>query len=275
MQKLTTPSQTWEEDKQNSSLNTDGLQHLITFLFLTSKTKSIEKFFSWLTSNKVFWSHTFRTILLQHGYTREQAKERGSFNGTRLYIRAIMKEHICTMPYFERRENELIIFGSSYYMQDCNGDNWHEKESTILDDAQLLSHTVAILEGNDIGMSPGTYLFFDNGTVYSDWKFTQAYSFAQFIANDQSVILDRVKLTFQQAKEILDELEIDTSSMEEPEQPFDLVCDECGSNEILRDAYTAWSPSTQKWEICNQFDQIYCAQCDGRTIKKVAYNEEA
>lgn len=40
-------------------------------------------------------------------------------------------------------------------------------------------------------------------------------------------------------------------------------CTECGSTNILADAFARWNESGQYWEIDNVFDDFYCEDCDG------------
>lgn len=40
-----------------------------------------------------------------------------------------------------------------------------------------------------------------------------------------------------------------------------IVCQECGSSDVYRDAYVAWNIATQEWELCSVFDQGYCDKC--------------
>lgn len=53
------------------------------------------------------------------------------------------------------------------------------------------------------------------------------------------------------------------------------VCRECGSTEVLADAYAAWNVSAQQWEIDNVFDKgAYCNRCDSEaSLMWVAVDE--
>ena len=42
-----------------------------------------------------------------------------------------------------------------------------------------------------------------------------------------------------------------------------IVCATCGSRDVLRDAYAAWSDEAQDWELSTVFDQGYCETCGG------------
>lgn len=45
-----------------------------------------------------------------------------------------------------------------------------------------------------------------------------------------------------------------------------MVCKECGSDDVLCDAYAVWDVDTQQWEVVNTFDKgAYCNECDGET----------
>lgn len=41
------------------------------------------------------------------------------------------------------------------------------------------------------------------------------------------------------------------------------VCNTCGSEEVLLDAWAAWDKDNQRWELFNTFDAAFCAECDG------------
>jgi hypothetical protein len=42
------------------------------------------------------------------------------------------------------------------------------------------------------------------------------------------------------------------------------VCNTCGSEEVLIDAWASWSIDNQRWELFNTFDSTaFCAECDG------------
>lgn len=47
------------------------------------------------------------------------------------------------------------------------------------------------------------------------------------------------------------------------EQP---VCNRCGNEDVLADAYASWNFETQEWEISQAFDKnAFCPGCDGET----------
>lgn len=42
------------------------------------------------------------------------------------------------------------------------------------------------------------------------------------------------------------------------------VCTECGSTDVLLDAYAVWNEETQEFELLTVYDKgHYCNQCDG------------
>ena len=49
---------------------------------------------------------------------------------------------------------------------------------------------------------------------------------------------------------------------------IDIVCSECGSNEVVLDAYAQWCVESQDWELCSTYDEAYCTICDGKTRLK-------
>lgn len=40
-----------------------------------------------------------------------------------------------------------------------------------------------------------------------------------------------------------------------------IVCAECGSENVMRDAYACWNVERQEWELQCVFDQGYCDKC--------------
>jgi hypothetical protein len=45
-----------------------------------------------------------------------------------------------------------------------------------------------------------------------------------------------------------------------------MVCAECGSDDVLADAYAEWNVAAQKWELQNTFDKgAYCNACEAET----------
>jgi hypothetical protein len=45
-----------------------------------------------------------------------------------------------------------------------------------------------------------------------------------------------------------------------------MVCSQCGSEEVLADAYAQWNVGSQRWDIVETFEKgAYCSKCDGAT----------
>jgi len=45
-----------------------------------------------------------------------------------------------------------------------------------------------------------------------------------------------------------------------------MVCRECGSTDVVADAYAAWDTEKQEWTVANVFEKgAYCDECDGET----------
>lgn len=42
-----------------------------------------------------------------------------------------------------------------------------------------------------------------------------------------------------------------------------IICSTCGSDDVRRDAYAAWSVEKQEWELSSVFDQGICEACGG------------
>lgn len=42
-----------------------------------------------------------------------------------------------------------------------------------------------------------------------------------------------------------------------------MICSNCGSTNVWKDANARWNETTQKWELLNTFDNDYCEDCDG------------
>jgi hypothetical protein len=43
------------------------------------------------------------------------------------------------------------------------------------------------------------------------------------------------------------------------------VCAECGSFEVIKDAWAEWDHESQKWVLSTTFDTEFCVDCDGET----------
>lgn len=52
-----------------------------------------------------------------------------------------------------------------------------------------------------------------------------------------------------------------------------IVCPECGSDNVSRDATAHWCIETQEWELSSVQDQGYCEDCgEERNLKDVEIN---
>ena len=50
--------------------------------------------------------------------------------------------------------------------------------------------------------------------------------------------------------------------VEPKEEPkLQMVCEDCGSEEVTRDAWAQWNVETQDWELGAVFDYAYCHRC--------------
>lgn len=49
-----------------------------------------------------------------------------------------------------------------------------------------------------------------------------------------------------------------------PPTAIRIVCDKCGSDNVVRDATAAWSVELQQWELAGVQDAGYCNECDSR-----------
>lgn len=50
------------------------------------------------------------------------------------------------------------------------------------------------------------------------------------------------------------------------------VCPECGSDDIVADAYAAWNPETREWELRGTYDSYICDTC-GYEMKECTWKE--
>ena len=49
-----------------------------------------------------------------------------------------------------------------------------------------------------------------------------------------------------------------------------MICEDCGSEEVTRDAWAEWSVEAQGWVLGAVFDYAFCHRCQGSThIKEV------
>ncbi len=53
-------------------------------------------------------------------------------------------------------------------------------------------------------------------------------------------------------------------------KPVRMVCETCGSDNVMHDAWAVWNVATQEWELGATFDYAHCDRCEGEThIKEV------
>lgn len=52
------------------------------------------------------------------------------------------------------------------------------------------------------------------------------------------------------------------------------VCERCGSNDVVRDAWAAWNPETGLWDLSQVFDDGYCRACE-ETAQGFAWRKRA
>jgi hypothetical protein len=55
-----------------------------------------------------------------------------------------------------------------------------------------------------------------------------------------------------------------------PQPPkVQMLCGNCGSTDVSRDAWGDWDANTQEWVLRCVFDYAHCHNCDGETRLKV------
>lgn len=42
-----------------------------------------------------------------------------------------------------------------------------------------------------------------------------------------------------------------------------IVCRDCGSEDVVRDAWAEWDVENQEWVLQDYFDAAYCNNCEG------------
>ena len=47
-----------------------------------------------------------------------------------------------------------------------------------------------------------------------------------------------------------------------PVRPFTFICSNCGSDQVVSDAWAEWSIETQQWELGEVFDHTFCLACE-------------
>jgi len=60
------------------------------------------------------------------------------------------------------------------------------------------------------------------------------------------------------------------------EERIRVVCGQCGSDDVLADAYAEWDVGAQAWVVANVFDKgSFCNQCEGESrLREVVISEE-
>lgn len=52
------------------------------------------------------------------------------------------------------------------------------------------------------------------------------------------------------------------------------ICNECGSSDVLLDAWAEWDVSQQDWVLFDTLSQAYCRRCDGEArLQEVTLQE--
>jgi len=44
-----------------------------------------------------------------------------------------------------------------------------------------------------------------------------------------------------------------------------IICKQCGSDNVMLDAYAMWSVEEQKWTLAATYDVSHCVDCEGET----------
>lgn len=52
-----------------------------------------------------------------------------------------------------------------------------------------------------------------------------------------------------------------------------VVCADCESDNIRRNAWAVWNEVTQEWELDDLHDEFYCQDCEGTETKEVPIYE--
>jgi hypothetical protein len=53
-----------------------------------------------------------------------------------------------------------------------------------------------------------------------------------------------------------------------------MICTECGSTDVRRDAWANWCEKIQDWELAEVYDNAFCIDCDGECSIKEEEIEE-
>jgi hypothetical protein len=52
-----------------------------------------------------------------------------------------------------------------------------------------------------------------------------------------------------------------------------MVCETCGSEDVMHDAWAVWDVEEQNWVLGSTFDYMHCDDCEGEThILEVSIN---
>lgn len=43
---------------------------------------------------------------------------------------------------------------------------------------------------------------------------------------------------------------------------IEIICSECGSDDVVRDAWAAWDADRQEWVLASVFDDGFCEACE-------------
>jgi len=55
-----------------------------------------------------------------------------------------------------------------------------------------------------------------------------------------------------------------------------MCCSECGSKDVLVDAWASWDEVNQEWELSSTFDQAFCEDYNSETsIDEIEIEDEA
>ena len=47
--------------------------------------------------------------------------------------------------------------------------------------------------------------------------------------------------------------------------PVQMICETCGSNNVMHDAWAVWDVEAQRWELGATFDYAHCETCESET----------
>lgn len=43
------------------------------------------------------------------------------------------------------------------------------------------------------------------------------------------------------------------------------ICERCGSDDVVKDAYAVWDEKRQEWSLTSVFDAVTCLECGRET----------